>query len=117
MNPTGYTWQCLEILFDWGGRVLKQTRQTASAWTHSAAEASSHTASPEAEREALCGQMLLKDTPRAPRCQFLFVLVGTFTLHLENITALVVTEMEDKRKKSLWTQQLGCTELVFNMDL
>lgn len=53
-----------------------------------------HTASPQAEREALCGRMLPKDTTTQPDAGF--VLVGKFTVHLENtVTALVVTEMED----------------------
>lgn len=58
-----------------------------------------HTASPQTDREALCGWMLLKDTTMHPGAAFLFVLVGKFTIHLEDmITALVVTEMEDKKK-------------------
>lgn len=54
-----------------------------------------HTASPQAERGTLWADVA-EGHNHAPQRQFLFVLVGKFTLHLENmVTALVVTEMED----------------------
>lgn len=96
MGPAGYTWQCLDILLiGWEGPGTDKTDRICltppSFWS-----LVPDTASPQAGREALiCGHMLLKDTTTPSSAGFLFVLVGKFTLHLENITVLVVTEMED----------------------
>lgn len=83
--------------FDWGGRVLKQTRQSVPASPHSAAGVTSQAASPEAERGG-SGQMLLRDTTThlVP-----FSLSSSWEVHSTsgNIIALDGIEAEDEKSR------------------